>query len=80
MLRIYVNVNRQDVTLSFSVGQQFPKVEGRLISVEASGKELATFLAKSETPVNVTEGMVLSWHGKFAGRALQTMRELFDRA
>ena len=78
MLRIYVNVRKQDVTLCFSVGQQFPKVEGRLISVEASGKELAAFLAKTETPVNVNDGMTLSWHGKNAGRALRTMRELFE--
>ncbi len=78
MIRIYVNINRQDVALSFSIGQRFPKVEGRLISVEASGKELVAFLAKNETPVNVTDGMVLSWHGKSVGRALRTMRELFE--
>jgi len=78
VIRIYININRQDVALSFSIGQQFPRVEGRLISVEASGKELAAFLAKNETPVNVTDGMVLSWHGKNAGRALRTMRVLFE--
>jgi len=78
MLKIYVNVNKQDVTLTYSVGQQFPKVEGRLIQVEASGKELAAFLAKSETPVNVVDGMALTWSGKGAGRALRAMREIFD--
>ena len=80
MLKISVNVNKQDVALTYSAGQQFPKVDGRLISVEASGKELSAFLAKSETPVFQLDGMTITWRGKHAGRALRTMRELFDGA
>jgi len=78
MLKISVNVNRQDAVLTYSAGQQFPKVEGRLISVEASGKELEAFLVRAEIPVNITAGMAITFHGKAAGRALRTMRELFD--
>ena len=78
MIKIHANVNKHDVVICFSIGQQFPSAAGRLISVEASGKELAAFLAKSETPINLLDGMSLSWHGKHAGRALRAMRELFD--
>lgn len=78
MLKIHVNVNRQDIVLSYSTGQQFPKVEGRLSCVEISGKELQAFLVRNGTPVVSNDGMVISWHGKHAGRALRSMRELFD--
>lgn len=78
MIRIFTNVNRQDVVLTYSSGQRFPKIEGKLVSVEASGRELNEFLSKHETPVVPNEGMVIAWHGRHARRALRTMRELFD--
>lgn len=78
MLKIRINVSRQDVILSCSLGQQFPKVEGRLVSVEAGGRELQSFLARNSVPVLPNDGMVICWHGKHAGRAMTMMREMFD--
>ena len=78
MLKVHVNANRQDVVLSYTMGQQFPKVEGRLVSVEVSGKELASFLEKNAVPLVHNVGMVIAWHGKHAGRALHRLRAVFD--
>lgn len=78
MLRILTNVGRQDVVLTYSSGQRFPKVEGRLVAVEAGGRELHELLTRQELPVVPNDGMVISWHGKHAGRALRALRELFD--
>lgn len=77
MLKISVNFNQCDGVVSYSVGQRFPEVRGRLVSVEASGKELSAFLARQELPVFPVENMTIAWTGKHAGRALQVMREIF---
>ncbi len=78
MLRIFTNVDRQDVVLTYSSGQRFPKVEGRLVSVEVGGRELHELLTHGELPVVPNDGMVISWHGKHARRALCRLREVFD--
>jgi len=79
MLKIVANVNKQDVTYSYTVGQSFPKVEGKLISVELGGRELGKLLEKQEIPLCSVDNASLTWHGKHAGRVLKTLRELFDK-
>lgn len=76
MFKIHINVSKQDVVLRCSLDQRFPKVEGRLVSVEAAGKELQALLSRNSVPVFPNDGMVVSWHGKHAGRALTMVREL----
>lgn len=84
MVKIVVNVNKQDVALAFSVGQAFPEVKGKLISIEVSGKELQRLQEKrredeKELPLSLPDGACLTWHGRNAGRVLRDLRELFDR-
>ena len=77
MVKIVANVNKQDVTVSWSLGQ-FPHVEGKLISVEVGGKELVQLIAARGIPVEDT-GSVITWHGRMAGRTLHDLRELAAR-
>lgn len=44
MLKIIANHNKQDITYSFTVGQSFPDIKGKLVSVEVSGKELSKLM------------------------------------
>lgn len=77
MVKIVTNVSRQDVTQSFTAGQTFPKVEGKLISIEVSGKELTLLQTKVEIPLSVVDNVSIMWHGKHAGHVLKLLRELF---
>jgi hypothetical protein len=77
MLKIVVNHNKQDVIYSFTVGQTFPDVKGKLISVEVSGKELVKLMEKKEIPLCSSTNSFLIWHGRRAGTILQTLREIF---
>lgn len=84
MVKIVINVNRQDVVLSYTVGQTFPDVKGKLISVEVSGKELQRLqekrsLDEKEIPLNLPDTACLTWHGSHAGRVLRDLKELFAR-
>lgn len=83
MIKIVVNVNRQDVTLTFTVGQAFPRVEGKLVSVEVSGRELQRLQERrlqddKELPLNLPDTACLTWHSPHAGRVLRELKELFD--
>lgn len=78
MIKIVVNVNRQDVTLTFTVGQAFPKVEGKLVSVEVSGRELQRLQDDKELPLNLPADACLTWNSPHAGRVLRELKELFD--
>lgn len=73
-----VNVNKRDIVLSFSIGQAFPKVDGKLISVEVSGRELTKLLEVREISVSAIDNAFIAWHGKHAGRILKELRQLFD--
>lgn len=77
MLKIVTSHNKQDVTYSFTVGQTFPEVKGKLISVEVSGKELVKLMEKKEIPICSPTNSFLIWHGRRAGSILQTLRETF---
>lgn len=77
MIKIVANHNKQDITYTYTVGQTFPNVEGKLISIEVSGKELSKLMEKKEIPICAASSSYLVWHGKQAGSILKMLRELF---
>jgi len=79
MLKIIANVKKQDVTYSYTLGQSFPTVEGKLISVELSGKELSKLMEKKEIPLCAVDTASLTWHGRHAAHVMKLLRELFDK-
>jgi hypothetical protein len=76
MLKIVTNHKKQDVTYSFTLGQVFPDVEGKLLQLELSGKELARFVQEKEIPICAIDSSCLVWHGKNAGHVLKILREI----
>lgn len=79
MLKIVSNHNKQDITYSFSAGQTFPDIQGKLLTVEISGKELAKLMEVKEIPICTPETSCLVWHGRQAGGILKVLREIFDK-
>jgi hypothetical protein len=77
MIRIISSFNRREVVSVFSRGGSFPSVQGRLISLELSGKELALFIERKQVPLHAASGSI-TWNGRFVGRALKELRELLD--
>lgn len=78
MVRIVANHNKQDITHTFTMGQTFPDVQGKLISIEISGKELSKLMEKKEIPICAADSSYLVWHGKQAGGILKLLRELYQ--
>lgn len=76
MLKIVTNHNKQDVTYSYTIGQTFPDVQGKLLRVEISGNELSQLLKEKEIPVCGVDGSYITWHGKQAGGILKLLREI----
>ena len=76
MLKIVTNHNKQDVTYSYTLGQTFPEVEGKLLRIELNGAELAKLLQTKEIPVSAIDTSYLIWHGKNAGHILKLLREV----
>lgn len=74
MLKITTNHNHAVRVYSYTIGQNFPEIEGKLISVELSGNELKKYLETKEIPVQET--MHITWHDKHAGRVLKELREI----
>ena len=66
MLKIYSNHNKQDVSYSFTIGQSFPDVEGKLLRIEISGNELLKLMEVKEIPLCSVNNSYLIWHGKHA--------------
>lgn len=79
MLKIVVNINKQDTSVNWSVGQALPTIEGKLVSVEASGKELLKLQEGMEIPLNAVDTASITWHGRNAGRVLRVLRELLSK-
>lgn len=77
MLKIYSNYNKQDVSYSFSIGQAFPDVKGKLLRIEMNGKELTKLMEVKEIPLVSVDNSSLVWHGKHASRVMRVLRELF---
>lgn len=78
MVKILANHNKVDVTYTYTLGQTFPDVQGKLLSVEVNGKELAKLMEVKEIPVCVATSSYLIWHGKQAGGILKLLREIYE--
>jgi hypothetical protein len=78
MLKIIANHNKQDITYSFTVGQSFPDIKGKLVSVEVSGKELSKLMEKKEIPLCSVDNSCLIWHGRQAGGILKILKEILS--
>lgn len=78
MLKIITNHNKQDVHYSYTLGQNFPDIKGKLIQLELSGKELVKLLELKEIPLSSIDSSYLIWHGKTAGSILKLLREIYD--
>lgn len=78
MLKIITNHNKQDITYSYTIGQTFPDIQGKLLQIELSGKELARFVEEKEIPICAIDSSQLIWHGKSAGSVLKILREIYD--
>ena len=76
MIKIVANVKRQLQTYSWALGQTLPTIEGKLVSVEVNGRDLARLVETLEIPLCSTENTSLTWHGRHAGRILRTLREM----
>jgi hypothetical protein len=76
MLKIITNHNKQDVVYSFTLGQNFPNIEGKLLRVELSGAELSKFIQKKEIPICDVDSSYLIWHDGAAGGVLKILREI----
>lgn len=77
MLKIYANHNKQDITYSYTLGQAFPDVKGKLLRVELSGKELDKLREVKEIPL-YENSLHLVWDGKQAGHILKLFRESLE--
>jgi hypothetical protein len=76
VIKIVTNHNRVDVTYTYTLGQTFPDIQGKLLSVEVHGAELAKLMEKKEIPVCAASNSYLTWHGKQAGGILKLLREM----
>ncbi len=78
MLKIITNHNKQDITYSFTIGQVFPEIQGKLLRVELNGNELTRLIQEKEIPICSIDTSYLIWHGRPAGSILKLLRELFQ--
>ena len=78
MLKIVCNHEKQEVTYSYTLGQAFPDVKGKLLRVEMNGKELDKLKEVKEIPL-YDQTVCLVWNGKAAGGILKICREIFDK-
>jgi hypothetical protein len=76
MLKIVTNHNKQDITYSYTVGQVFPDIQGKLLRIELSGNELARLVKEKEIPLCAIDTSYLVWQGKNAGHILKMLREI----
>lgn len=76
MLKITVNHNKEDITHTYTLGQTFPDVQGKLIQIELSGKELIKLLEVKEIPICSISACYLIWYGKPAGSILKILKEI----
>lgn len=77
MLKIISNHNKKDINYSFTIGQNFPVIEGKLLRVELSGAELLKYAQEKEIPIHSLDTSCLTWHNRAAGHALKILKEIF---
>jgi len=78
MLKIVTNHNKEDITYYYGLGLVFPDIQGKLLRVELSGRELAKLVEEKEIPICAIDTSCLVWHGKSAGSILKLLREIFN--
>lgn len=76
MLKITTNHNHQDITYSYTLGQVFPDIQGKLLKIELSGSELVKLVQQKEIPICAIDISCLIWHDKNAGHVLKMLREI----
>lgn len=76
MLKIVTNHNKQDITYSYTVGQVFPDVQGKLLRIELNGSELNILIKEKEIPICGIDNSYFIWHGRNAGHILKILREI----
>lgn len=79
MLKIVVNHNKENIIYSYSIGQTFPDINGKLLSIEANGKELLTLLSIKEIPLSNIDNLYLTWNRKHAGSILKLFKEALSK-
>jgi hypothetical protein len=77
MLVIYTENHRKPISHSFTLGQIFPTIQGKLLKVELSGKELLKYSEAIELPICYSPIMTLVWHPPHVGRLVKSLREIF---
>lgn len=78
MLKIVCNHEKQDITYSYTLGQAFPDVKGKLLRVEMNGKELDKLREVKEIPL-CDDSVYLVWNGKQAGHIIKLFREALEK-
>ena len=76
MLKIITNHNKQDIVYSFTIGQTFPDIQGKLLRLELNGNELLKLIQEKEIPICAIDNSYLIWHDKNAGHILKILREI----
>lgn len=77
MLSIYTEHNKQPITYTYTAGQNFPDIKGKLLRLELSGKELIRLTQVKDIPINAIDNSHLIWYGRFAGGILKLLREIY---
>ena len=78
MLKIITNHNKQNIVYSFSLGQIFPDVQGKLLQIELNGKELTKLVQEKEIPICAIDNSFITWNGRAAGRILKLLKEILN--
>ena len=78
MLKVVANLNKQDIIYSFTLGQTFPDIQGKLLRLELNGAELLKLIQKKEIPICAIDNSCLIWYNKNAGRILKILREILQ--
>jgi hypothetical protein len=78
MLKIVCNHNKEDITHSFTIGQTFPDIKGKLLRIELNGNELMRLIKEREIPVCAIDNSYLIWYDRNAGHILKILREIWN--
>ena len=77
MIKIFANINKQDVVLSCSLEQALPEVNGKLLRLEINGNDLLKLSQAKEIPINSIDSAYCIWYGRNAGRILRLLHDIF---
>ena len=77
MISIVIENKKQLTTFSYNETGKFPDINGKLIKIEISGKELIKLSSIKNIPIYLIDNSCLIWHGKAAGSVLKILKELY---